>query len=416
MYRFMLLIISLFITIQSFALSNPNNIDFKQLKSIKLGASSAEATYIFNSSNGSYAVKNKVVPYSRLSKIMRLRAIARFSGVGNIAVTAVLGDYLDQLAIENGYQYDSETGTFGKSIPNLYRVRFGSLTKHFGSVDNFISDYSSSNSVDAFITPEKRTKLEVAVSTIDYSRLKISPATPVVVAHPFYFDYKGANYSPSFPFPTAAVSSILVQQVAEKVDGANYNPDGTSTSPTRPVTDTELIDHLANAPPAVVADLMVSPDPDGEGHDVMAEAYEQAKPYDPVNDVYLDPSDETTNPNPDDNATPSPVLSFPDFCTWASDVCDFLDMFKGEVPDELPPKEVPYGTLSAIGLDEVDRFESRISFGGQCPSSSFDMNIMGYQISKPIPYHHLCDFLMMIAPWLLAMTYLGTGYFIVENV
>lgn len=99
-----------------------------------------------------------------------------------------------------------------------------------------------------------------------------------------------------------------------------------------------------------------------------------------------------------------------------SSMTEFFDWVKAPVPPEEEKKDVPFATTGDIGLDEVDRFEQRIEFSGQCPSNDFSFTMMGVTYAKPIPYHHLCGFLEQIAPWLLAMCYLGTAYFVVENI
>lgn len=109
-------------------------------------------------------------------------------------------------------------------------------------------------------------------------------------------------------------------------------------------------------------------------------------------------------------------FELPAFCSWATPVCDFIEWFKADPPAEIAPQNVPFGTVDDVGLGSVDRYEQRIDFQGQCPSSDFSFQMMGVTFAKPIPYHYLCDFLTQIAPWLLAMCYLGTAYFVVENV
>lgn len=100
-----------------------------------------------------------------------------------------------------------------------------------------------------------------------------------------------------------------------------------------------------------------------------------------------------------------------------SSMTGFFDWFQAPfTPPAQEKEEVGFATTDDVGLDSVDRFEQRIEFSGQCPSNEFSFSMMGVTYAKPIPYHHLCGFLEQIAPWLLAMCYLGTAYFIVENI
>jgi hypothetical protein len=100
-----------------------------------------------------------------------------------------------------------------------------------------------------------------------------------------------------------------------------------------------------------------------------------------------------------------------------SSMTGFFDWAQAPVPpDDQEKKDVPFATTGDVGLDEVDRFEQRIDFSGQCPVNDFSFTMMGVTYAKPIPYYHLCGFLEQIAPWLLAMCYLGTAYFVVENI
>ena len=99
-----------------------------------------------------------------------------------------------------------------------------------------------------------------------------------------------------------------------------------------------------------------------------------------------------------------------------SSMTGFFDWMKAPVPPDEEKKDVPFATTGDVGLDSVDRYEQRIDFSGQCPVNDFSFTMMGVTYAKPIPYHHFCGFLEQIAPWLLAMCYLGTAYFVVENI
>ena len=99
-----------------------------------------------------------------------------------------------------------------------------------------------------------------------------------------------------------------------------------------------------------------------------------------------------------------------------SSMTGFFDWMKAPVPPDEEKKDVPFATTGDVGLDSVDRYEQRIDFSGQCPVNDFSFTMMGVTYAKPIPYYHFCGFLEQIAPWLLAMCYLGTAYFVVENI
>lgn len=95
-------------------------------------------------------------------------------------------------------------------------------------------------------------------------------------------------------------------------------------------------------------------------------------------------------------------------------VCDFIDWVRQEPPEPPPPEQVSKPTLSDLGIDD-DRFEKRVHFSGECPSGNFEFSANGLFFSKPIPYHHFCDLLIKLKPWLLAFVYLSTAYFVVSN-
>lgn len=108
-------------------------------------------------------------------------------------------------------------------------------------------------------------------------------------------------------------------------------------------------------------------------------------------------------------------FDLPDFCTWASSMCDFTSWMMQPYTDEPQDYEVRNASLADAGLD-FDRYESKINFQGQCPTGDFSFTIFNKTISKPIPYHHFCDFLEQIAPWLLSLTYLSSAFFIVRSI
>lgn len=106
----------------------------------------------------------------------------------------------------------------------------------------------------------------------------------------------------------------------------------------------------------------------------------------------------------------------PAFCDWAKTVCDFIDWVKKDPPEEEPPKPVPHGGLSDVGLDGIDRYEMRIVFPHECPSQTLELNLFGRTYSKQIPYQYLCQFLEMVAPFFVAISSLGIAFYIVREV
>lgn len=146
-----------------------------------------------------------------------------------------------------------------------------------------------------------------------------------------------------------------------------------------------------------------------------------------VPDTGVENPPDTENPPKDPNAPaepfdPSSIIAAINslkavLAGMLSSMTGFFDWAQAPVPpDDEEKKDVPFATTGDVGLDEVDRFEQRIDFSGQCPVNDFSFTMMGVTYAKPIPYHHLCGFLEQIAPWLLAMCYLGVAYFVVENI
>lgn len=107
-------------------------------------------------------------------------------------------------------------------------------------------------------------------------------------------------------------------------------------------------------------------------------------------------------------------LEFPKFCEWAKPVCDFIEWFQDKPPKPEKPQNVPKADLSDLGIDD-ERFQSHVDFGGSCPTGNLQFEVMGRVYSKPIPYHHFCNLLILLKPWLLAFSYLISAFFVVEN-
>lgn len=102
-------------------------------------------------------------------------------------------------------------------------------------------------------------------------------------------------------------------------------------------------------------------------------------PVDP--ETPTDPVDPNPNPNPDANP-----FQLPPFCSWASKVCDFIDWYQKDPPDdteiELPEPDMP----------DVD---TDIDFGGSCPPDlSVPFNLYGTSTDFVLmPFSKFCPLL-----------------------
>ena len=108
----------------------------------------------------------------------------------------------------------------------------------------------------------------------------------------------------------------------------------------------------------------------------------------------------------DSNASPLPssqtASAFPDFCTWASTICNFVDWVK-----TLPPFDDATFTFASM-IDEQEVEVSNYSSGmgsGSCPAPQSIM-LMGNSI--PFKFNSLCDFASLLSFFLLAGAYLGS--------
>lgn len=108
-----------------------------------------------------------------------------------------------------------------------------------------------------------------------------------------------------------------------------------------------------------------------------------------------------------DLANPQPMESaWPQFCSWATPVCDFIDWVKTE-PAEVPKKEVPW---------EVDPPNPTVEWSsglgaGSCPSPySFTVSLGGYSTSPEFSVQPVCDFAVIMRPVIIAISLLMAGY------
>ena len=167
--------------------------------------------------------------------------------------------------------------------------------------------------------------------------------------------------------------------------------------PAQPVPDADL-GALVRDNPHVWNDALRNPDGSvNRNPDVMQEAER-------LRDALLNP-DPVTNPVPDPDAEwdtgyqggepqASPTaLEFPNFCSWASVVCELADWLRLDSEGEDPDPEVP-----VIEPDTSVSWSSGFG-GGSCPAP-VSVEVMGADVD--FSYQPLCDLAIYIKPIVLA--------------
>lgn len=170
--------------------------------------------------------------------------------------------------------------------------------------------------------------------------------------------------------------------------------DWSSGNGVQPVTDHQLGELLKQSPQVVNAVLI---DPE-TGAPIMTPELAQAlndlrKSLEAANGLApapdLLPTDDVTKTQPKESA-------WPDFCGWATTVCEWLDWTRseGEPHKDLPETELqidPAGWQSGVG-------------GGMCPSpETFTITVVGHQGQGQFDWQPACDFATTFKPWFITM-------------
>lgn len=126
---------------------------------------------------------------------------------------------------------------------------------------------------------------------------------------------------------------------------------------------------------------------------------------------------EGTEPDPDkDKECPLGTIKVDDICVKPSDsdpplfcnsgeftrkVCDWIDWTQEE-PDDLKPDE---GKIDVIDKSkDLTINENRIDFSNQCPAPTpINTSVGGFPISTELNYQPLCDFFVMLNPFVIGM-------------
>ncbi len=109
-------------------------------------------------------------------------------------------------------------------------------------------------------------------------------------------------------------------------------------------------------------------------------------------------------PQPDPNAPPMAV-EFPQFCQWATKVCDFIDWFReDDVGDDSP--QVPEEQLEALRVPWSSGFG-----GGSCPADKVVQLDYGWEVMFPV--QPLCDLASLLRPLVILLAAIMSLYLII---
>lgn len=112
--------------------------------------------------------------------------------------------------------------------------------------------------------------------------------------------------------------------------------------------------------------------------------------------------------NNEDLAEAEP-LEFPDFCVWASVVCDFFDYVK---EDEIPTDPVAYNPIIETTVDPSAQTVS-IGSAGVCPAPVTVPILFGNSID--VEYTWFCDLATAMSPLVLALSFFASAMIFVRS-
>jgi len=135
----------------------------------------------------------------------------------------------------------------------------------------------------------------------------------------------------------------------------------------------------------------------------------------------------TTTTKPDGTKTEETVKTvagggaaskdLPAFCSWAATVCDWIAWTKTNPDTPTKDTKVPiYEASESEILPNFDMNETRIVFARQCPPAiPINVTLLGSSVETELSYQPLCEFMIMIKPFVIASAYI-TGAYIISGV
>lgn len=215
----------------------------------------------------------------------------------------------------------------------------------------------------------------------------------------------GRRYNCFRPDINQTISSVAYESEYTMPNGgwpSNFTNDNFSSPPV-PVSDADL-GNLLKQNPQIVNAILIDPDTGApirtqeltDALNDLRRSLEAANGLEPGSDIL--PSDDYSQVQPSET-------QWPEFCGWATPVCDFITWFKDDGPEPEKP-EVPWEIESPTDIQQT--WSSGLG-GGSCPSPhQFSVSLAGYTANPEFSYDPICGFANIMRPVVISLaTILG---------
>lgn len=205
----------------------------------------------------------------------------------------------------------------------------------------------------------------------------------------------------------AEVQVFIDQRVWRPTAGWEGYINDTEYVPPETIGDADLGNMIKHTPEVVNA-VLIDPDTGApirtqeltDALNNLRRGLEAANGLPPGTD--LDPATDYAEPTPSET-------EFPEFCMWADTVCDFIDWWKQDAPEE-PTPEVPW--QEELPADIEQPWSSGLG-GGSCPAPhQFSVSLGGQTANPEFDYTPICSFGSTMRPVLIAMATIVAGFII----